>query len=85
MAGLGDIRLAAGLACFAGVVLAVYGGPAGAKVSQAKQQPAAETAKQLVDVAAGTMPAGAGRVQTAADPSYAFSYARRYQGAQGAG
>jgi hypothetical protein len=31
----------------------------------------------------GSMRRGAGRVQTAADPSYAFSYARRYQEPKG--
>jgi hypothetical protein len=53
MAGRGEIGVAAVAAV--ALLLAADGGPAGAKVSQAKQQPAAESSKQLVDVAAGTL------------------------------
>jgi hypothetical protein len=63
---MGGIRLAAGLACFAGVVLAVCGGSVGAKLSQQNQPPPGESAKQLVDVVAGTLFDGWGKaaVQT---------------------
>jgi hypothetical protein len=54
VSGIGGIRLAAGLAYFAGVVLAVCGGSVGAKVSQ-QNQPPAENPKQLVDVVTGTL------------------------------
>ena len=63
---MGGIRLAAGLACFAGVVLAVCGGSVGAKLNQPNQPPPGESAKQLVDVVAGTLFDGWGKaaVQT---------------------